>query len=119
MTAAHLLAKLGKDAVQPRKVGSVWRKAAVSAKNIARLRKSEEFDWLNSISEKKEKKERPPKGHKHDRLKVELEKQRAEKMANMSKIVAEYRQKKNDPNVSALDRLVLTKKQLRQKSRGG
>ena len=119
MTAAHLLAKLGKEAVQPRKVGSVWRKAAVSAKNIARLRKTGEFEWLNTISVKKEKKERAPKGHKHDRLKVELEKQRAENMANMNKIVAEYRQKKKDSNVSALDTLVMTKKQLRQKSRGG
>lgn len=118
MTAAHVLSRLGKEAVRPRKVGSVWRKPAVSAKNVARLRKTGDFEWLNTISEKKERVDRPPKGHKHDRLRVELEKQRAEKMANMSKIVAEYRQKKSELNVSALDRLILTKKQLRQKSRG-
>ena len=36
---AHLLAKLGKEALRPQNVGGVWRKAAVSAKNAARLRK--------------------------------------------------------------------------------
>lgn len=36
---AHLLAKLGKEALRPQNIGGVWRKAAVSAKNTARLRK--------------------------------------------------------------------------------
>ncbi len=39
---AHLLAKLGEAALKPQKFGSVWRKAAISAKNAARLRK----EWL-------------------------------------------------------------------------
>lgn len=36
---AHLLAKLGKEALRPSLVDGVWRKAVVSAKNAARLRK--------------------------------------------------------------------------------
>ena len=36
---AHLLAKLGKEALQPQLIEGVWRKAAISAKNAARLRK--------------------------------------------------------------------------------
>ena len=37
--AARLLEKLGKEALQPQLVNGVWRKAAISAKNAARLRK--------------------------------------------------------------------------------
>ena len=36
---AHLLAKLGKDALRPQLVNGTWRKALISAKNAARLRK--------------------------------------------------------------------------------
>lgn len=36
---AHLLANLGKEALKPQKVGNVWHKAIISAKNAARLRK--------------------------------------------------------------------------------
>jgi hypothetical protein len=36
---AHLLAKLGKEALRAQNIGGVWRKAAVSAKNVARVRK--------------------------------------------------------------------------------
>jgi len=36
---AHLLAKLGKEALKPAKVGAVWRKPLISAKNMARLKK--------------------------------------------------------------------------------
>jgi hypothetical protein len=41
---AHLLAKLGKDALRPQNIGGVWRKAVVSAKNAARLRKDTLLD---------------------------------------------------------------------------
>ena len=36
------MAKLGEAALKPQKVGDVWRKAAISAKNVARLRR----EWL-------------------------------------------------------------------------
>ena len=36
---AHLLAKLGQEAVRAQNIGGVWRKAVVSAKNAARVRK--------------------------------------------------------------------------------
>jgi hypothetical protein len=36
---AHLLAKWGKEALKPQLVHGVWRKASISAKNVARLRK--------------------------------------------------------------------------------
>ena len=36
---AHLLAKLGRAALEPQLVNGVWHKAAVSAKNAARLRR--------------------------------------------------------------------------------
>lgn len=68
---AHLLAKLGKEALRPQRVNGIWHKAAISAKNAARLRKEAllegrawEFD-----EPPKEYKFRKPKGHKHDRLK--------------------------------------------------
>jgi hypothetical protein len=36
---AHLLAKLGKEALKPSKIGNVWHKPILSAKNVARLKK--------------------------------------------------------------------------------
>ena len=36
---AHLLAKLGRAALEPQLVNGVWHKAAISAKNAARLRR--------------------------------------------------------------------------------
>lgn len=69
---AHaLLAKFGGEALKPQKVFGVWRKAAISAKNAARLRR----EWLLEGKEwpweapAKEVKPRKPKGHKHDKLK--------------------------------------------------
>jgi hypothetical protein len=41
---AHLLAKLGKDALRPQLINGTWRKAAISAKNAARLRKEALLD---------------------------------------------------------------------------
>lgn len=37
--AAALLKQLGEKAIHPVKVGDIWRKAAVSAKNLAKERK--------------------------------------------------------------------------------
>jgi hypothetical protein len=36
---AHLLIRLGEEALKPRAVNGVWRPAAISAKNAAKLRK--------------------------------------------------------------------------------
>jgi hypothetical protein len=36
---AHLLAKLGREAIKPQFINGVWNKPAISAKTLARLRK--------------------------------------------------------------------------------
>ena len=36
---SHILSKLGAAALKVQEVNGVWRKAAISAKNVARLRK--------------------------------------------------------------------------------
>lgn len=36
---AEILKRFGAEALKPRKFSGVWRKAAISAKNAARLRK--------------------------------------------------------------------------------
>ncbi len=41
---AHLLAKLGREALLPQKVNNIWQKAKISAKNVARLRKEALLD---------------------------------------------------------------------------
>ncbi|GAB4818433.1 hypothetical protein N2152v2_005479 [Parachlorella kessleri] len=118
---AHLLAKLGEAALKPQKVGDVWRKAAISAKNVARLRR----EWLLAGKEwpydpvKEVPKPRKPKGHKHDKQKVVREKAIEANMANMEDRVAAYRKSNQLQNVSLLDRLLNTPKQLRLKQRGG
>lgn len=36
---AHVLAKLGREALKPTKIGNSWHKPVLSAKNVARLKK--------------------------------------------------------------------------------
>jgi hypothetical protein len=36
---AHLLLKLGKEALKPQNINGVWHKAAISAKNLAKVRR--------------------------------------------------------------------------------
>lgn len=69
---AHLLAKFGKQALQPRLVNGVWHKAAISARMAAKLRKEALLagePWPFDDPPKSEVIPRKPKGHKHDRLK--------------------------------------------------
>lgn len=125
--AKRLGGKSLKEASEPTKVGSIWRKASISAKNIARLMKQyPEDESVIALRAAKYKettnnvRTRPNKGHKHDRLKADLLKRREENLSSMDARVAEYRKKKVDMsigNTSALDRLVMTKKQLRLKAR--
>ena len=115
------------EASEPTKVGSVWRKAAISAKNVARLMKQypDESDVVALQAAKQREttnnvRMKPNKGHKHDRMKIESMKRREENVASMDGRVAEYRKKLTDRslnNTSPLDRLVMTKKQLRLKAR--
>lgn len=117
---AHLLAKLGKEALKPKKVGDVWHKPVISRKTLAKLRKSflndgKEWEFDEPV---KEKVVRAPKGHKVDRLKVIKDEEIAAKMASMQKTVDEYRKNKKNVAVSAIDLLTLTSKQIRAKNRG-
>lgn len=129
--AVSLAKRLGgrslKEAIEPTKVGDVWRKAAISAKNLARLMKEYQDDKdVVALKATKQRettnnvRTKPNKGHKHDRLKVDILKRREENMASMVARIEEHRKKKVDMtvgNTTALDRLVMTKKQLRLKSR--
>lgn len=125
--AKRLGGKSLKEASEPTKVGSIWRKAAISAKNVARLMKQypddENVVALQATKHQETRnnvRTRPNKGHKHDRLKIDLLKRREENLSSMDGRIAEYRKKKVDmsiSNTSALDRLVMTKKQLRLKAR--
>ena len=115
-------ALLSSSAFSPTKVGSVWRKASVSPKNVARLLKEQGISKSNLVANNAPKKaSKPPKGHKVDRLKEAGGKEREAKMAEMDARVAAYRKKKREAifgETSALDRLVLTKRALRLKARG-
>ena len=117
---------LSNPAFNPTKAGDVWRKASVSPKNVARLMKEQGIS--KSAEKAAARAERapatrppkPPKGHKVDRLKVALVAEREAKLAAMDTRVAEYRKKKREAvlgQTSALDRLVMTKRQLRLKAR--
>lgn len=93
---AHLLGKLGKEAIKPiLSKNGVWHKPAISAKNLARLRKESLLagryvsyytkmppnfvyilylycrDWEFDAEPKPEAKPRKLKGHKHDKLKAQ------------------------------------------------
>ncbi len=108
------------SAFSPLKVGSVWRKASVSPKNVARLLKEQGVS-KSSLNAAPRQASKPPKGHKVDRLKKALEVEREAKLAEMDARVAAYRKKKREAifgQTSALDRLVLTKRALRLKARG-
>jgi hypothetical protein len=131
--AFTLLKKLGAAAIEPTQVGSVWRKPAISAKNLAKLKKSKEYkdaceEILGGAGRASKSPEtshgrplgRANKGHKHDRLRDQQVEKRQTLLESMDARIAEYREKKrglNEKNTSALDRIVLTKKQLRLKSR--
>jgi hypothetical protein len=63
---------------------------------------------------------KPNKGHKVDKLKVGILSDRESRLAGMEQTVAEYRKRTSEARLgstSVLDRLVLTKKQLRLKAR--
>ena len=113
---------LSNPAFSPKKVGSVWRKASVSPKNVARLMKEQGLQKGSLVGESGSSKViKPPKGHKVDRLKKALEAEREAKLAEMDTRVAAYRKKQREAifgQTSALDRLVLTKRALRLKARG-
>ena len=116
---------LANAAFKPTKAGDVWRKASVSPKNVARLMKEQ---GISKSAEKAaaraeappSRPPKPPKGHKVDRLKVALVAEREAKLAGMDVRVAEYRKKKREAvmvQTSAMDRLTMTKLQLRLKAR--
>ncbi|KAL4422994.1 hypothetical protein ABPG77_005474 [Micractinium sp. CCAP 211/92] len=124
MAAKELLSKLGRAAVTFNRVGEgSWRKPAISAKNLARLRREallagEEWPYDKPAAEVQRRK---PKGHKHDREKPLREAAIQKKLAEADKRIAEYRAAQHAPmrEASLVDRILLTPKQIREKAKGG
>lgn len=113
MMALALLKKLGEAALKPQKVNGLWRKPAISAKNVARLRRESLLagEQWQFEEEKKPRPYKKPKGHKVDRLKqirlVEIE----ENMKNMPQKIAKYRESQKLKDTSYMDKLLLTTKE--------
>ncbi|KAI3437914.1 hypothetical protein D9Q98_000359 [Chlorella vulgaris] len=121
---AHLLAKLGEAAIKWQRTQSgVWRKPAISAKNLARLRRETLLEGGEWPYEKPvvETKRRKPKGHKHDREKPQREAAIQKKLEVVDERIAEYRKSQHEAmrEASLMDRVLLTPKQIRLKAKGG
>ncbi|KAL4451957.1 hypothetical protein ABPG75_007619 [Micractinium tetrahymenae] len=124
MAAKQLLSKLGSAAISFTRVGEgVWHKPAISAKNLARLRREALLageEWAHD-KPAAEVKRRKPKGHKHDREKPLREAAIQKKLAEADKRIADYRAAQHAPmrEASLMDRILLTPKQIRQKVKSG
>eukprot|EP00887_Chlorella_sp_A99_P001232 scaffold14.g1232.t1 len=121
---AELLKKLGSAALKPRQVGEVWHKASISAKRAAKLRKEALLagrEWPFDAPEegKPHPYDRKLKGHKWDKTKEARQAAIQEKLAGMDERIAAHRAARRDylQGVSLLDRLLLTPKQIREKTR--
>ncbi|CAD7695999.1 unnamed protein product [Ostreobium quekettii] len=123
-SAARVLEKLGEAALKRFRVDGKWKKAPLSARQIAKLRKEclllggewpYEHVWPGT---KKPVSQKKPKGHKWEAEKVERQKKIEENMKQMPKRIAEYKESLKLKNVSLLDQLTLMPKQIRQKYRG-
>lgn len=122
MASLAKLARLGAEALRPQFIGGVWRKAAISAKNQAKLRKAallDGRDWFGDTGAPiTPPKRRKPKGHKWERLRVIRHEQIAANMATMDEKIAAYRESKKLQDKNMLDLLTLSTKQRRLKDRG-
>jgi hypothetical protein len=120
--AAALLARLGAEALRPQFVNGSWRKAAISAKNQARLRRETLLggspwigDDINPPSDPP--KRRKPKGHKHEREAVVRQQLILKNLRDMPQKIAEYKESRKLKEGSLLDRLTMTPKERRLKQR--
>ncbi|GMH32576.1 hypothetical protein BSKO_00410 [Bryopsis sp. KO-2023] len=123
--AAKILEQLGEAAFKPYQVNGIWRKARLSARQAAKLRKEHlvagkewPFESVWPGIKKNNKPPRQPKGHKWEAEKLERQKRIEEQMKQMPKRVAEYRESKKIKDVSLLDMLTLLPSQIRFKYMG-
>uniref|UniRef100_A0A061R0U9 MRPL25 domain-containing protein n=1 Tax=Tetraselmis sp. GSL018 TaxID=582737 RepID=A0A061R0U9_9CHLO len=117
MASRRLLQKLGEAALQPTFVNGKWRKPAISAKNVARLRKEDllagkEWPYEKPRSDPPYKQ---PKGHKRHKELEQRAKKVEEKLASMDDKIAQYRESVRIKDVLPFDQIMLTPKQIRQK----
>lgn len=118
--AAALLKQLGEKALRPVKVGDIWHKAAVSAKNLAKERKLTllggrpwEFDQETAGQGKGYR--RKLKGHKHDKLASARQDDIRKNLEGMGDRIKAYRESRKLKESSILDQLLMTPKQRRLK----
>eukprot|EP00898_Chlorokybus_atmophyticus_P007539 jgi/Chlat1/7787/Chrsp66S07254 len=110
------LAKL----IKPALVNGVWRKAAISARIVARMRREELLagrDW--PFEQPRKEMKTVMKGHKCDREKAERVKRIEENMKNMPQILADWKKSKmakKSPELT-MDDIFLTKEEKRLKAR--
>lgn len=117
---AQWLAKLGAEAFKPQKVNGVWRKAVLSPLAAARLRKQYILEGREWPYEKPPSEPKPIKckGHKHDKLKAQRVATIEKNMEEMPQRIAAYRESRKLKDVSLLDRLLMTSKEIRAKNKG-
>lgn len=120
--AAKVLEKLGKDALRAHFVNGSWRKAAISAKNQARLRREALLDGRPWVGDEirppsDPPKRRKPKGHKHDREALVRQQTIQKNLEAMPQKIAEYRESRKLKEGSILDQLTMTPSERRLKQR--
>uniref|UniRef100_A0A7S1X0S4 MRPL25 domain-containing protein n=1 Tax=Tetraselmis chuii TaxID=63592 RepID=A0A7S1X0S4_9CHLO len=122
MASRRVLEKLGEVALKPSHVNGRWRKAAVSAKNAARLRKEElvagnEWPYEKPHSDSPYGQYKPAKGHKRHEEERARAKKIEENLKTADQKIADYRASKIIKDVPLLDSLVYTPKKIRAKAK--
>lgn len=116
--AARALRRLGERALQPTKVGDIWHKPAISAKNAAKLRAqtiSEGGDWQFGQISPRSGFQQKTKGHKHDKVAAARQEDIQKNLDGMAERIQKYRDSRKLKEASMLDQLLLTPKQRRLK----
>ncbi|KAL0048203.1 hypothetical protein WJX82_009835 [Trebouxia sp. C0006] len=92
--ASRVLKQLGEKAFQPLKIGDIWHKPAISAKNFAKLRRQtvgEGREWEFDQISPRAGYQRKPKGHKHDKLAALRQDEIQKNLDGMAERIQTYR----------------------------
>ncbi|KAK9850809.1 hypothetical protein WJX84_002677 [Apatococcus fuscideae] len=121
---AHLLKALGEAALRPQKVRGLWYKPVISGRRAGELRRAallEGQEWPYDKERSKPKKHglvKKLKGHKHE-IESRIRQQDIErKMADMPKMIADFRKTSKPKEPSLLDSILTTAKERKLKARG-
>mmetsp|Transcript_36428 Transcript_36428/g.102901 ORF Transcript_36428/g.102901 Transcript_36428/m.102901 type:complete len:122 (-) Transcript_36428:82-447(-) len=119
MASRRLLEKLGEAAIRPSFHNGKWRKASISAKNAAKLRREDLLAGKEWPYEKphKEVVPKPPKGHKRHKEEAARAKKVEENLATMDEKIAQYRESRKLKDIPLLDQFLLSAKELRLKAK--